>query len=264
MTSVAVRPARMNPVRAWSHTRTLTWRFLVKARRNPEAFFDVTFQPILFTVLFVFVFGGAIGGDWRNYLQFLLPGIMVQNTIFLTIGTGFSLNTDIDKGVFDRFRSLPIARSSPLVGAVLGDALRYALSICILVGFGALLGFDFDGRVLGAVAAGLVVLGFALALCWVWVWLGLVMRKPQGVQAAGFPVMILMTFGSNVFVPADTLPGWLRAFVDVNPVKHLVDATRGLMLGGPVADGLRVTALWAAGVLVVFVPLALRAYRRRT
>ena len=257
-----VSSPRMTPLRALSHTRTLTWRFLVKTRRNPEMFADVTIQPILFTVLFVFVFGGAVGGDWHNYLQFLLAGLLVQNTIFLTISTGFSLNSDIEKGVFDRFRSLPIARSSPLLGAVLGDAMRYALSICVLLGFGVVLGYH--GSVAGTVAAGLVVLGFALALCWVWVWLGLVMRKPQGVQAAGFPFMILLTFGSNVFVPADTLPSWLRAFVDVNPVRYLVDAARGLMVGGPVAEGLRYTLYWSVGLLVVFVPLALRAYRRRT
>jgi oleandomycin transport system permease protein len=257
-------PTRMNPVHALRHSMTLTWRFLVKARRNPESFFDVTVQPIIFTVLFVFIFGGAISGNLHNYLQFLLAGMLVQNTIFLTIGTGLSLNNDIDKGVFDRFRSLPIARSSPLIGAVLGDALRYALSMVILIGFAAILGFNFTNGFLGTVAAALVVLGFALALCWVWVWLGLTMKKPQGVQAAGFPVMMLLTFGSNVFVPANTMPGWLQAFVNVNPVHYLVDASRGLMLGGPVAKPLLVSALWAVGLLVVFVPLALRAYRRRT
>jgi oleandomycin transport system permease protein len=262
MTTSMTGSGAMTPARALSHSLTLTWRFLVKARRNPEMFFDVTVQPILFTVLFVFVFGGAVGGGWHHYLQFLLAGILVQNTVFLTISTGLALNNDIAKGVFDRFRSLPIARSGPLVGAVLGDALRYALSICILIVFGLVLGFH--GSALGIVAAGLVVLGFALALCWVWVWLGLVMRKPQGVQAAGFPLMIALTFGSNVFVPLETLPGWLRTFVDVNPVRYLVDAARGLMVGGPVAEGLRYTLCWSVGLLVVFVPLALRAYRRRT
>lgn len=257
-------PRRMNPVRALKHGLTLTGRSMLKIRRNPESLFDVTFQPIIFTVLFVFIFGGAISGDWRSYLQFVTAGLLVQNTVFLTVGTGLSLNNDIDKGVFDRFRSLPVARTGPLVGAVLGDAVRYAISMAVMIAFVAILGFHFAGGFLATLAACLVLLGFASALCWVWVWLGLTMKKPQGVQAAGFPVLILLTFGSNVFVPADTLPGWIQAFVNVNPVKHLVDTIRGLMVGGPVAGSLLYVVLWAVGLLVVFVPLALRAYRRRT
>ncbi|HZC25868.1 MAG TPA: ABC transporter permease, partial [Actinopolymorphaceae bacterium] len=137
MTTVAgvtAPPRQLNPLRALRHGLTLTWRSLVKTRRNPEALIDVTLQPIIFVVLFVFIFGGAISGDWRAYLQFVLPGLMVQTVVFSTLGTGVGLNSDIDKGVFDRFRSLPIARSGPLVGAVLGDAVRYALSIGVLVG----------------------------------------------------------------------------------------------------------------------------------
>jgi len=263
MTTMTV-PRPMNPVRALRHGLTLTWRSLVKTRRNPEQLADVTFQPIIFIILFVFVFGGAVGGDWRNYLQYVLPGLMVQTVIFSTLGTGVGLNADIDKGVFDRLRSLPIARSGPLVGAVLGDAVRYMFSISVVVGVGAALGFDFTGGVAGAIAGCLVVLCFALALCWAWVWLGLRMKTPQGVQGIAFLLMFPLTFGSNVFVPVESLPGWLQGFVNVNPVKFVVDAARGLMTGGPVAEPLLYSALWAAGLVVVFMPLALRAYRRRT
>ncbi|WP_020578023.1 ABC transporter permease [Actinopolymorpha alba] len=262
--AIATAPRRMNPLRALRHGLTLTWRSLLKIRRNPEALIDVTLQPIIFVVLFVFIFGGAISGDWRSYLQFVLPGLMVQTIVFSTMGTGIALNTDIDKGVFDRFRSLPIARSGPLVGAVLGDLVRYALSLAVLLGFGAVLGFDFTGGFLGALAGCALVMGFALALCWAWVWLGVTMKKPQGVQGVGILLMFPLTFGSNVFVQAGTLPGWLQAFVSVNPVTYLVDATRGLILGGPVAQPVLSSLAWMAGLLVAFVPLALRAYRRRT
>lgn len=268
MTALTVNdtlPSRsMNPLRALQHGLTLTWRSIVKIRRNPETLMDVTLQPIIFTVLFVFVFGGAIAGDWRQYLQFALPGLMVQTIVFSTIGTGLALNTDIDKGVFDRFRSLPIARTGPLVGAVLGDLVRYAISLAVLIGFAAILGYHFNTGFLATLAACLLVLGFALTLCWAWVWLGLKMKKPQGFQGVGFMIMMPLTFGSNVFVQTTTLPGWMQAFVNVNPVAHLVDATRGLMLGGAVARPLLFSLLWMAGFLVLFVPLALRAYRRRT
>lgn len=260
------RPAvrRMTPLRALRHGLTLTWRALQQTYRNPERLIDVTLQPIIFVVLFVFIFGGAISGDWQEYLQFVLPGLMVQTIVFSTLGTGVNLNSDIDKGVFDRFRALPIARSAPLVGAVLGDLARYAVSIVVLMAFGAVLGFEFAGGVLGTIAGCLIVLAFALALCWVWVWLGLTMRKPAGVQGVAILLMFPLTFGSNVFVPADSMPGWLQAFVNVNPVKFLTDTVRGLMLGGPVAEPLLYSLAWMAGLVVVFVPLALRAYRRRT
>lgn len=258
------QPRAMNPARALQHGLTLTWRSIVKIRRNPETLMDVTLQPIIFVVLFVFVFGGAIGGDWRTYLQFVLPGLMVQTIVFSTIGTGLALNTDIDKGVFDRFRSLPIARSGPLVGAVLGDAVRYAISLIVLIGFSAILGYDFKAGFVATLAACLLVLAFALTLCWAWVWLGLTMKKPQGVQGVGFMLMMPLTFGSPVFVQANTMPGWLQGFVSVNPVTHLVDAARGLMLEGTVGKPFLLSLAWMAGLLVVFVPLALRAYRRRT
>jgi oleandomycin transport system permease protein len=270
--SIAVvdRPAhagrRSRPFAWVEQSLTLAWRNIVRIRQNPEALADVTFQPIIFLVLFLFVFGGAIaqGGTWRDYLPYLLPGLLVQTVVFSTMGTGVGLNDDFAKGVFDRFRSLPIARVAPLIGAVLGDAVRYSLSIVILMGTGFALGFRFQNGVGYGLLALVIVLLFALAMCWIWVWLGLKLRTAQGVQGIAFLVMFPLTFGSNVFVQTDTLPGFLQAFVNVNPVKYLVDTMRGLMLGGDIQKPLLITLAWMVGLVAVFAPLAIRAYRRRT
>jgi oleandomycin transport system permease protein len=255
--------------RPWSwveQSLTLAWRNIVRIRQNPEALADVTFQPIIFTLLFVFVFGGAIAGEggWRSYLQFVLPGLLAQGVIFATMGTGVALNDDFAKGVFDRFRSLPISRSAPLVGAVLGDAVRFTTSIVILMSFSLILGFRFHNGIGFGLLACLLALGFALSVCWIWVWLGLKLRTSQAVQGVAFLVMFPLTFGSNVFVDPKTLPSAMQTFVNVNPVKHLVDTMRGLMLGGPIQGPLLWTLAWMAGFVAVFAPLAIRAYRRRT
>ena len=252
---------------AWAQqSLTLAWRNVVRIRQNPEALADVTFQPIIFLVLFLFVFGGAIaqGGTWHDYLPYLLPGLLVQTVVFSTMGTGVALNDDFAKGVFDRFRSLPIARIAPLVGAVLGDAVRYSLSIVILMGTGFALGFRFGNGVGNGLLAMVIVLLFALSMCWIWVWLGLTLKTAQGVQGVAFLVMFPLTFGSNVFVQTSTLPGFLQAFVNVNPVKYLVDTMRALMLGGDLQKPLLITFAWMIGLVAVFAPLAIRAYRRRT
>ncbi|MEN3305230.1 MAG: oleandomycin transport system permease protein, partial [Micromonosporaceae bacterium] len=225
-------PRRIGPVRTMRHGLTLAWRAVVKIRHNPEQLLDVTLQPIVFVTMFVFLFGGAIGGgDRHSYLQYVLPGIAVQTIIFASAGTGINLNTDITKGIFDRFRSLPIARSSPLTGLILGDLVRYAISVGVATGYGVLLGFRFHGNPF-AVAAGYALIAvFALAFCWVWVLIGLFVKSPQSLQGFGFIVMFPLTFGSNIFASAATLPGWLQAWVKVNPVTALTDAARGLMLG---------------------------------
>jgi oleandomycin transport system permease protein len=261
------RAGRRSRPFAWvEQSLTLAWRNIVRIRQNPEALADVTFQPIIFLLLFTFVFGGAIanGGTWQDYLPFVLPGVLVQSVVFSTLGTGVALNDDFAKGVFDRFRSLPIARIAPLVGAVLGDTVRYLMSILILMGTGFALGFRFENGVGNGLLACLVVLLFALSLCWVWVWLGLTLKTAQGVQGVAFLVMFPLTFGSTVFVPADSLPGFLQAWTKVNPITYLVDTMRGLMLGGDVQKPLLVTIAWMAGLVLVFAPLAIRAYRRRT
>lgn len=263
--AVRAAPRRIGPVRTLRHGATLTWRSLVKIKHSPEQILDLTLQPIIFVVMFVYLFGGAISGGHRHdYVQFVIPGAMIQTVVFSTMGTGVGLNTDITKGIFDRFRSLPIARSAPLIGTVVGDVVRYVISVAVVVAFGTLIGFRVQTDPFSALAACGLVLIFALALCWVTALLGLVARTPQSVQGFGFMLMFPLTFGSNIFVPADTLPGWLQGWVRVNPVSKLTEAVRGLMLGGPVLTPALLSLLWAAAIAAVFAPLAVRAYRHRT
>lgn len=256
-------PRRVDPLSALSQCLTLAWRSIVKIRRNPEVLFDVTLTPIVFLVLFVYVFGGAIGGSTQDYLQFVTPGILGLMTIFATMSVGVALNQDLEKGVFDRFRSLPILKAAPLVGAILGDVVRQIVAITVLLSMATALGFRFGTDVLSVLAAVALALTFAMALSWLWVWIGLLMKKSQSVQGIGTLVIFPLAFGSNIFVDPATMPGWMQTFVEVNPTRHLMDALRGLMLEGPVATPVLYTVLWMAGFIAVFSPLALRAYRKR-
>jgi oleandomycin transport system permease protein len=245
------------------HSLALAERGLLKTWRTPEALIDVTLQPVIFLLLFVYLFGGAIAGSQHQYLQYVLPGLLVQSLLFGAVAIGVNLNTDIDKGVFDRFRSLPIARSAPLIGAVLSDVVRYVLVSVVLVATGYVLGFRVGTSAGELVLACLLGIAFALCLCWVSVVVGLTARSSGAVQGILFLVMFPLTFGSNVFVPISTLPGWLQAFVKVNPATQLTSTVRGLMDGGPVLQPFLWTLLSMAVLLGVFFPLALRAYRRR-
>jgi oleandomycin transport system permease protein len=247
----------------WRQAVVLARRSLIKTWRTPEALVDVTLQPIIFLALFTYVFGGAIAhGSQHEYLQFLLPGLLGQTIAMASVSLGQNLNADIEKGVFDRFRSLPIARSAPLVGAVMADLVRYVILFVVMITVGTLMGFDPAswGGVLASLA---LAMGFALCFGWISVYVGMIVRTPGAVQGIMFLLIFPLAFGSNVFVQTDTLPGWLQAFVKVNPISHLVGAVRGLMTGGPVAGHLVWTLVWMAGLLVVFMPLAVRAYRRR-
>jgi oleandomycin transport system permease protein len=245
------------------HSLLLAGRTILRIRRTPEQLLDVTLQPIIFIVLFVYLFGGAISGSTRDYLQYVLPALMVQTVLFSSMTIGVNLNSDIGKGVFDRFRSLPIPRSAPLVGAVLGDIVRYLISIVVIISFGYAIGFRVQTDPLRTALAAAVLVAFSLSLCWISVLISMVVREPGGVQGISFMLMFPLTFGSNMFVPVDTMPGWLQAWVHVNPVTHLTETVRSLMIGGPVAWPLAQTLLWAAGILAVFAPLAVRFYRRR-
>jgi oleandomycin transport system permease protein len=246
------------------HSLALAKRSLIKTMRTPEALIDVTLQPIIFLLLFTYIFGGAIGGGSRHeYLQFLLPGLLGQSIAMGGIALGQNLNADIEKGVFDRFRSLPIARSAPLVGAVLADVVRYVILCVMFLGFGYALGFRAEQGVAGLLGAAGLSVAFALCFCWISVFVGTIVRSSGAVQGVMFLLVFPLSFGSNVFVQTGTLPGWLQAFVKVNPITHLVGAVRGLTIGGPVAGHLGWTLLWMLGLLVAFVPLALRGYRRR-
>jgi oleandomycin transport system permease protein len=267
MTAIgAPAPARRLGARGgMRNTFTLTWRSVLKIRTNAEDVLGLSLNPIMFLLLFTYVFGGAIAhGSTHRYLQFELPGILVLTVVFATLGTGLMLNQDIANGVFDRFRSLPIARWAPLAGAVLGDMVRYMIAVAITLGFGMILGFRITASPLAAAAGCLLVLAFALAMCWISALIGMMVKTPQGVQWFGSLLYFPLTFGSNVLVPAQTMPGWLQAFVKVNPMTYLTQAARGLLTGGPVATPAVRSLLWALGLFVVFAPLAVRSYRRRT
>jgi oleandomycin transport system permease protein len=253
------------PVLAILQGATLTWRSLMRLKHSPSQIWDLVMQPIILVTVFVFLFGGAmLGGSRHDYLQFVLPGIMVQTVVFATMGTGAGLHADITKGIFDRFRSLPVARSAPLIGAIVGDLVRYLVSVVVVLVYGVILGF----RVTTSVFLVLPVLGllmlFAFPLCWIASLGGLTAKTPQNLQGFGFMVMFPLTFGSNVFVPTGTLPGFIQAWVKVNPVTQLTDTMRGLLLGGPVLTPLSRSLFWIVVLTAVFAPLAVRAYRNKT
>jgi oleandomycin transport system permease protein len=258
-------PSRhLSPLTGLANTFTLTWRSLLKLRTSPEDLSGLVLMPIMYLVGFTYIFGGAISGNVHNYLQFELPGVLVLAVIFSTLGTGQMLSQDIESGVFDRFRSLPIARWAPLFGAVLGDVTRYALSVAVSLAFGMLLGFRIQASPLSAAAGCLLVLVFALAMCWFSALLGLIAGSARNVQWFGTLIYFPLTFGSNVLVPTARLPGWLQAFVKGNPMTFLTEAERGLLVGGPVETPVIRTVAWSLGLVVVFAPIAVEVYRRRT
>jgi oleandomycin transport system permease protein len=246
------------------HSAVLARRSLINTWRTPEALADVTIQPIIFLLLFTYVFGGAIGhGSQHAYLQFLLPGILGQTIAMSGVAIGVNLNTDVQKGVFDRFRSLPIARAAPLTGAVLADMARYALLCVVMIGFGYVLGFRASTDVLHVLLACALAVAFALCMCWASVFVGMKARTPGAVQGLMILIVLPLSFGSSAFVSPDSMPGWLKSFTDVNPLTHLVGAERALLLGDPMGSHLAWTFAWMAALVAVFVPLALAAYKRK-
>ncbi|WP_127572921.1 ABC transporter permease [Georgenia faecalis] len=259
--AVVDAPVRPSPL---SSTLTFTRRALLKIKHVPEQLMDVTLTPVIFTLMFTYLFGGAIAGDTRTYLQFLLPGILVQTVLIVTVYTGFTLNTDITKGVFDRFRSLPIWRPAPIVGALLGDTVRYSVASAITLGLGLLLGFRPDGGVVGVVAAVALLLVFAFALSWIFTILGLLMRSPNAVMGVSMLVLMPLTFASNIFVAPETMPSVLRAWVDINPVSALVTAVRGLMAGTATFSDVAWVLVAAAVITAILAPITMRIYRTRS
>jgi ABC-2 type transport system permease protein len=259
--SPGARPPRPGPLSA---ALTFGWRGMLKIKHVPEQLLDVTITPVLFLLMFTYLFGGAVAGSTREYLQYLLPGVLVQSVLFTCVYSGVALNTDVTKGVVDRFRSLPIWRPAPLVGAVLGDSVRYALAATVVVVLGLVMGFRPEAGPEGALVAMLLVVVFAFGLAWVFTTVGLVMRSPSAVMNAGFMALFPLIFLSNIFVEPSTLPGWLETFVDVNPISHLVTATRGLMGGDASAGDLGLVLAEAAALTAVFAPLTVRLYVRRS
>jgi ABC-2 type transport system permease protein len=259
--SSAERPARASAATA---ALTFGWRGMLKIKHVPEQLIDVTITPVLFTLLFTYMYGGAISGSTGEYLQFILPGTLVMSVLFTTVYSGVALNTDLTKGVVDRFRSLPIWPAAPLVGAVVGDSVRYVLAGTIVVIVGLILGYSPEGGAGGVIAAMALVVVVAFGLAWVFTTVGLLMRSPNAVMNTGFMALFPLLFISNAFVPPETLPSAIEAFVDVNPFSHLVTAARGLMDGTASAGDIFLVLGEAAVLTAVFAPLTLRLYRTRT
>lgn len=246
-----------------ANTVTMAHRGLLKIKRTPEQLFDVTVQPIIFTLMFAYLFGGAIAGDVQAYLPQLIPGILVQTVITTSVVTGVQLREDMDKGVFDRFKSLPIARIAPLSGALLADTLRYTIATTITFVVGFIMGYRPGGGLGGVVAAGLLVVVCSWAISWIFAFFGVIARTAGSVQGISFLVLFPLTFLSNAYVPLDTLPDWLRWFATINPVSHLVTAVRGLANEGTFGVDGWVALLGAAVIVAVFAPLTVRAYMRK-
>ena len=254
------RPSRPSALAA---SLTFGWRALLKIKHVPEQLFDVTAFPIMFTLMFTYLFGGALAGSTGEYLQFLLPGILVQTVVFITIYTGFTLNTDITKGVFDRFRSLPIWRPSVLVGALLGDAARYTMASTMVIVLGLMLGFRPAGGVAGVLLSVALLLVFSFSLSWIWTALGLVLRTPNSVMGVSMMVLFPLTFVSNVFVDPRTMPPWLQSVVGFNPITHLVTAVRGLMAGTVTPGQIGLVLVSCGALIVVFAPITMYLYRNK-
>ncbi|GEB77278.1 ABC transporter permease [Sporolactobacillus inulinus] len=239
------------------------WRALLKIKYVPEQLLDVTFFPVMFTLMFTYLFGGALAGSTADYLQFLIPGILVQTVVFTTVYTGVSLNEDISKGTFDRFRSMPIWGPSPLVGALLADTVRYTLASIIVIILGLILGFRPAGGVLGVVAGIMLVLIFSFSLSWVFTMLGLILQTAKAVMGISMTLLFPVTFASNIFVDPATMPGWLRAFVNINPVSILTTSLRQLM-GGQVNWMQIIWVLIVSAVLIlIFAPVTMYLYRNK-
>jgi ABC-2 type transport system permease protein len=257
----APRPQRAGAVSA---VLTFGWRGMLKVKHVPEQLLDVTITPVMFVLLFTYLFGGAIAGSTGDYLDYILPGILVMSVLFTTVYSGVALNTDLTKGVVDRFRSLPIWRPAPLIGALLGDSVRYLVAGTVIVVLGVILGYRPDNGVPGVAAALALVIVFAFGLSWVFTTLGLLLRSPQAVMNAGFMGIFPVTFLSNVFVEPKTLPAGLEAFVEVNPISILADCSRDLMAGSVDGGDLAIVVGTAVLLTAVFAPLTTRLYRTKS
>ncbi|APE34356.1 ABC transporter [Nocardia mangyaensis] len=244
------------------HASTMARRGLLKIKHNPQELFDVVALPVVFTVMFSSIFGGAIAGTVTGYLPILIPGVLVQVAVAASVNTGVKLREDMNKGVFDRFRALPIARIAPLAGSLLADMVRYAVATVMTVLVGLAMGYR-PASALGLFIACLLVMVVAFALSWIFALMGVLMDKPSTVQGVSMLVLMPLTFVSNALVPVSTMPGWMQAFAEVNPVSHLVTAVRELA-DGHYGPEIGISLLGALAVITVMAPLTVRVYMRRT
>ena len=262
----AVAVARTRPrntlAETISQTLSMAWRALKKMRRNPEQFFDVTLQPLLFTAMFAYIFGGAISGNVTSYLPLLIPGIVAQTVLTTCMASGVQLREDMDKGVFDRFKVLPIARIAPLAGPVVADVVRYLIAATLTFATGVIIGYRPGGGVPGVLAAIALSIFIGWSMAWIFTWIGAIARNARSVQGISMLILFPLTFLSNAFVPVSTLPSALATFVKINPVSLLVSATRDLANNGAVTSQVGWTLLAGLVVIAIFAPLSVRAYRR--
>ncbi|WP_206922119.1 ABC transporter permease [Alicyclobacillus suci] len=242
---------------------TMAYRGILKIRRTPEQLFDVTFQPIIFTLMFTYIFGGAISGNVQSYLPVIIPGILVQTVITTSVVTGVQLREDMDKGVFDRFKSLPIARIAPLAGALLADTVRYTIATVLTFTMGYIMGYRPGGGLSHVAIAAVLVIVCAWAISWIFAFFGVIARTASSVQGISMIILFPLTFLSNAFVPVKTMPHWLQWFVNINPISHLVTAVRNLANTGTIGNDLAISLIGAAVAVAIFAPLTVRAYMRR-
>ncbi|WP_067933928.1 ABC transporter permease [Alicyclobacillus kakegawensis] len=243
---------------------TMAYRGLLKIRRTPEQLFDVTFQPIIFTLMFTYIFGGAISGNVHSYLPLIIPGILVQTVITTSIVTGVQLREDMDKGVFDRFKSLPIARIAPLAGALLADTVRYTVATVLTFVMGYIMGYRPHGGFGDVVIAGVLVIACSWAVSWIFAFFGVIARTASSVQGIAMLILFPLTFVSNAYVPVKTMPNWLQWVAKVNPISHLISAVRNLTNDGTIGGDFGISLIGAAIIVAIFAPLTVRAYMRRT
>ncbi|MFS8478579.1 MAG: ABC transporter permease [Micromonosporaceae bacterium] len=264
MTTIDSGNGRLRRFGLLRHSLVLAWRSLAKASRNPGAVVNSVVTPALFLVLFLYLFGGSVAGSTRDYIQYLFPGILVMGAgLAGMLSTGVGITIDMKKGVFDRFRSLPIGRTAPLLGSLLADVVRYAAAVTILFGIGYLLGFRVQTGLPSALAAATLAITFGFCLSWSTVLLAALAKDESVVLAFSFIAFLPLQLGTSLAAPTDTLPGWLRAWANVNPVTQVMDASRTLLIGTPTGNSLVFSLAWSAALLVIFCPLAVLAYRRR-
>lgn len=266
MTAVAHPDAqpRTRPFGWLRHSLVLARRSLAKTTRNPGPVVNGVVSPALFMVIFLYLFGGAVAGSTSDYLQYLFPGILVMGAgLAGMVSTGTNISLDMKNGVTDRFRSLPISRLAPLLGTVLADLVRYVLAVALLFAIGALLGFRVQAGPAAALAAAGLAIGFGFCLSWITVLIGVLVRDASAVLAFSFICFLPLQFGTSLAAPTGTLPGWLRAWAEANPVTHVMDACRALLNGAPAGASITTALAWSAGLLIVFCPLAVRAYSRQ-
>jgi ABC transporter DrrB family efflux protein len=257
----AERPALL-VLAAVSDALAIAWRGLITYRRVPQLLVFSTIQPVVFVLLFRYVFGGAIRVPGSDYVDYLMPGIFVQTSVFGAIATAIGLASDVQSGLLERFLSLPMARSAVLVGRTLADLTRNVFVVALMAGVGFLVGFHVHTNAAKLIAALLLVLLFGYALAWVFATVGLLLRDPESAQAAAFPVMAPLVFASSAFVPVASMPGWLQPFAAHQPVSVTASAARALILGTPATSDVLQALGWIAGILVLFVPIAVWRYRR--